>query len=240
MNHNRLVIASFLFFVGAFLSYSVLRSSYINKLTRVASSQNELLSDQYVNSEILNTDGQFKENQNEYIFNNQRHPAPTRELKSLSMKDAGSSAVLGANSEEKHIVVDLQKQRVYAYEGDSLAMSFLVSTGKWGPTPVGNYNIWYKVRSQVMKGGDKSIGTYYYLPNVQFVQYFNKGIAFHSTYWHNNYGSPMSHGCVNMTTTDAETLYNWASPILPVGIKIFRSSYDNPGTRVDVVSSWNI
>jgi lipoprotein-anchoring transpeptidase ErfK/SrfK len=226
-------------FVAAFLSFSIVRTNYVNVLNANAAA-NELLTDEFVKKEILTQSGEFEENQNEYVFNNVRHLAPARELKSLSMRDAGMSAVLGSTTEEKHIVVDLEKQRVYAYEGDRVVMSFLVSTGKYGATPTGSYKIWYKVRSQTMKGGNPALGTYYYLPNVQWIQYFNNGIGFHSTYWHNNYGTPMSHGCINMTTTDAETLYHWASPVLPSGIKIFRSSPDNPGTRVDVVQSWKI
>jgi len=107
---------------------------------------------------------------------------------------------------ERWIDVDLSQQRLYAYEGDTLMNSFVVSTGTWQtPTVTGKFNIWVKVRSQAMTGPG------YYLPDVPFVMYFYKDYGLHGTYWHNNFGTPMSHGCVNLATPDAEWLYNFAS-----------------------------
>ena len=63
-----------------------------------------------------------------------------------------------------------------------------------------------------MSGGDRAAGTYYSLPNVEWVQYFYQDYSFHGTYWHNNFGNPMSHGCVNMTNEDAEWLFCWIMP----------------------------
>lgn len=104
------------------------------------------------------------------------------------------------------IDVNLSTQSVYAYEGDTVVNSFVVSTGTWmTPTLTGKYKIWIKFRSTSMSGPG------YYLPNVPFVMYFHKGYGLHGTYWHNNFGTPMSHGCVNLRTSDAEWLYNWAS-----------------------------
>ena len=78
--------------------------------------------------------------------------------------------VLGTNIQnpyaEKRIEVDLTNQKVYAYEGNTKVFEFIVSTGKWGRTPTGEFTIWAKVKSQLMQGGNKAIGTYYYLPNV--------------------------------------------------------------------------
>jgi lipoprotein-anchoring transpeptidase ErfK/SrfK len=107
---------------------------------------------------------------------------------------------------EHWIEVNLTQQRVYAWEGDALANSFLVSTGTWAtPTVTGTFHIWNKTRIQDMSGPG------YYLPDVPFVMYFYKDYGFHGTYWHNNFGTPMSHGCVNLTIPDSEWLYNWAS-----------------------------
>jgi lipoprotein-anchoring transpeptidase ErfK/SrfK len=107
---------------------------------------------------------------------------------------------------ERWIDVDLSQQRLYAYTGDTLTNSFVVSTGTWQtPTVTGKFNIWIKVRSQAMTGPG------YYLPDVPFVMYFYKDYGLHGTYWHNNFGTPMSHGCVNLTIPDAEWLYNFAS-----------------------------
>jgi len=104
------------------------------------------------------------------------------------------------------IEVNLTEQRVYAWEGDALANSFIVSTGTWAtPTVTGTFSIWNKTRIQTMSGPG------YSLPNVPFVMYFYKDYGFHGTYWHNNFGTPMSHGCVNLTIPDSEWLYNWAS-----------------------------
>ena len=104
------------------------------------------------------------------------------------------------------IEVNLTEQRVYAWEGDVLINSFVVSTGTWQtPTVIGTFQIWNKTRIQTMSGPG------YSLPNVPWVMYFYKDYGFHGTYWHNNFGTPMSHGCVNLTIPDSEWLYNWAS-----------------------------
>ena len=55
------------------------------------------------------------------------------------------------------------------------------------------------------------LGYDYYLPNVPYVQYFYRDYAIHGTYWHNNFGTPMSHGCVNLTIPDSQWIFNWAS-----------------------------
>lgn len=104
------------------------------------------------------------------------------------------------------IDVDLTNQAVYAYEGDVVVNSFIVSTGTWlTPTVTGQYKIYVKYRSTKMSGPG------YYLPDVPYVMYFYKGYGLHGTYWHNNFGTPMSHGCVNLRTDDAAWIYNWAS-----------------------------
>jgi lipoprotein-anchoring transpeptidase ErfK/SrfK len=104
------------------------------------------------------------------------------------------------------IDVNLSTQSVYAYEGDTVVNSFIVSTGtSYTPTVTGKFKIWIKLKSTSMSGPG------YYLPNVPYVMYFYKGYGLHGTYWHNNFGTPMSHGCVNLRTSDAEWLYYWAS-----------------------------
>lgn len=125
----------------------------------------------------------------------------------------------------KHIEVNLSAQHVYAFEGGSRVNDFVVSTGLWGKTPTGEFTIQRKVSSQTMSGGNRAIGTYYYLPGVPWVQFFgnaqipwSRGFSFHGTYWHNNFGHPMSHGCVNMKTPDAKWLYDWAPMGTPVSI----------------------
>jgi lipoprotein-anchoring transpeptidase ErfK/SrfK len=95
---------------------------------------------------------------------------------------------------------------LYAYEGDTIVASFLVSTGvPQFPTVTGRYRIYIKLLYTLMAGDG------YYLPDVPYTMYFYKGYGIHGTYWHNNFGQPMSHGCVNMYTPDAAWMFNWAS-----------------------------
>ncbi|MEJ2607147.1 MAG: L,D-transpeptidase, partial [Anaerolineales bacterium] len=84
--------------------------------------------------------------------------------------------------------------------------TFIVSTGvRAHPTVTGQYRIYRKYVSTPMAGPG------YYLPGVPFTMYFYKGYALHGTYWHNNFGTPMSHGCINLRTPDAEWLFDFAS-----------------------------
>lgn len=152
-----------------------------------------------------------------------------------------TSRILGVTfPNDRRIEVDLTRQKVYAYEGNVKIFDFTVSTGKWGPTPTGTFRIWAKVRSQLMSGGNQSDGTYYYLPNVPYVQFFYnnqvakfRGFSFHGTYWHSNFGHPMSHGCINMRTSDAAKLFNWTTPEItnPKAWSTLATP-DNPGTEV--------
>lgn len=132
------------------------------------------------------------------------------------------------------IRVDLSEQLVIAYEGDQPIRGFVVSTGLPGtPTVTGTFNIRMKVRSQTMSGGTPGNG-YYNLPNVEWVQYFYEDYGFHGTYWHNNFGNPMSHGCVNMTNADAKWLFDWASPTWDGKTVWHTSTGEDPGTLVIV------
>ena len=133
-------------------------------------------------------------------------PVPTAQPTAENASSTSKPQNQPVGNGERWIEVNLTEQRVYAWEGDALANSFLVSTGTWAtPTVTGTFKIWNKTRIQAMSGPG------YYLPNVPFVMYFYKDYGFHGTYWHNNFGTPMSHGCVNLTIPDSEWLYNWAS-----------------------------
>jgi lipoprotein-anchoring transpeptidase ErfK/SrfK len=134
---------------------------------------------------------------------------------------------------EKHIYVDLSTQILYAYEGDTQFMRTLISSGKWHPTVVGNFNVWIKLPVTRMAGGQGADA--YDLPNVQWVMYFYKDFGLHAAYWHDNFGHPMSHGCVNMRLIDAKKLYDWADgpvsgqPGTPVSIC---DQFKEPGTCI--------
>ncbi len=125
---------------------------------------------------------------------------------SESSAPAPSAPEYASGNGERWIDVDLTNQAVYAYEGDVAVNSFIVSTGTWlTPTVTGQYKIYVKIRSGSMSGPG------YYLPNVPYIMYFYKSYGLHGTYWHNNFGTPMSHGCVNLRTDEAAWLFNWAS-----------------------------
>lgn len=151
-----------------------------------------------------------------------------------------SSAVLGSTDQPKRIEVDLSVQKLYAYEGDQKVFEFLISSGKWGRTPTGTFRIWGKFRYTKMSGGSKALRTYYYLPNVPYVMFFDnneiaasRGFSLHGTYWHENFGTPMSHGCINMRTEDAEKVFYWSNPTVG-GSNTIRSSKEDPGTEVKI------
>ena len=111
------------------------------------------------------------------------------------------------------IDVDLGDQMLYAYEGNTIVGSFLVSTGLPNtPTPTGRFYVWVKLLFDDMQGPG------YYLPDVPYTMYFYEGYGIHGTYWHSNFGSPMSHGCINMETGDAAWLFNWSSVGILVNI----------------------
>jgi len=134
-----------------------------------------------------------------------------------------------AYPDEKWIEVNLTEQRVTAWEGNVPVMSFLASTGLPNtPTVLGEYHIYWKLESTLMTGPN------YYLPEVPYTMYFYAGYALHGAYWHNNFGNPMSHGCVNLSIDNAKELFEWADPVLPLGYTQVTSTYNNPGTLVVV------
>ncbi len=107
--------------------------------------------------------------------------------------------------EGRWIDVDLGNQRVTAYSGATPVKSFYVSTGiARYPTVTGTFRIWVKLLRTDMAGPG------YYLPGVPYTMYFYRSYALHGTYWHSNFGTPMSHGCVNLETDDAKWLYSFA------------------------------
>jgi lipoprotein-anchoring transpeptidase ErfK/SrfK len=130
-------------------------------------------------------------------------PLPTQPAQAYQSE---SSPPYAAGNGERWIDVNLSQQKLYAYEGSTLANSFLVSSGVAAhPTVTGQYRIYVKYRFDDMRGPG------YFLPNVPYVLYFYEGYGIHGTYWHSNFGHPMSHGCVNLSIPDAAWIYDWAS-----------------------------
>jgi lipoprotein-anchoring transpeptidase ErfK/SrfK len=131
--------------------------------------------------------------------------------------------------DEKWIEVDVTKQRVTAWEGNTPVMAFISSTGLPNtPTVLGKFNIYWKLESTLM------VGPGYYLPQVPHTMYFYAGYSLHGAYWHNNFGQPMSHGCVNLSLDDARELFEWADPVIPPGQTEVVASANNPGSLVVV------
>lgn len=110
------------------------------------------------------------------------------------------------------IVVDISEQRLRAYENGVEVKTFLISSGKKGfSTPLGKTEVIAKipVMTYAWNYGAGNPNNYY-LPNVKWNLRFRKHYYIHSAYWHNNFGRPMSHGCINTSVKDAEWIYNWA------------------------------
>lgn len=125
-----------------------------------------------------------------------------------------TEAAFTTTSLARRIEVNLSEQRTYLYENGVVVNSYAISSGKSGtPTHTGNFRIYAHVRVQNM-GCVPSVD--YCTPDVPYVSYFNADEAFHGTYWHNNFGTPMSHGCVNMPIDVAQYVYNWA----PIGTEV--------------------
>jgi len=140
-----------------------------------------------------------------------------------------SARFLPLPTEEKWIEVDLSEQKLTAYEGTKVVLSTKISSGRSRtPTVIGKFRIQRKYESQLMSGPG------YYLPAVPYVMYFYGNYALHGAYWHNNWGTPMSHGCINMRREDAKFLYDWTGPVMPTNAKSVMSTKENPGTWVIV------
>jgi lipoprotein-anchoring transpeptidase ErfK/SrfK len=136
-------------------------------------------------------------------------PAYAAEPTGASMAaQAAQAAYVAQVRTAKWILIDLSEQRLTAYQGNRTIYTWRVSTGvRKYPTVVGTFRVYAKLSRQRMQGGRGA--DYYNLPNVPDVMYFHRGYAIHGAYWHNNFGRPMSHGCVNMPLAAAEWLYDW-------------------------------
>lgn len=176
--------------------------------------------------------GEYQKEETLAYFEGEKIPVPER-------TQIAFSPVLGTQEgEEKWIEVDLKNQKLIAWEGGSVYLETPVSSGlPWTPTPTGEFRIWSKFRYTKMEGGEGKY--YYYLPNVPYVMFFAndqvapmKGYGLHGTYWHNDFGTQRSHGCVNLPTPIAEKLFYWTTPVTPEGKSMVRADSQNSGTRI--------
>lgn len=145
----------------------------------------------------------------------------------------------------KRIEVDLRTQSTIAYEYDKPVFTARCATGTkfYKPdgtekdflTTPGAYNVYLKYLSQHMEGGSKEEGDYYDLPGIGWVSYFTgSGIAFHSAYWHNDFGWPRSHGCVNLLPDDAKWIWRWTLPIADTDKRFTKLENWREGTTIKV------
>ncbi len=157
--------------------------------------------------------------QQTFVFAQQQVPNPPPLVLALprdipTLPPTGSELAQHAANGGRWLDVQLSTQTVFAMEGERALRSFVVSTGTTQtPTVQGNFRVYLKYPVQDMSGPG------YNVPGVPNVLYFHQGYGFHGTYWHSNFGTPMSHGCVNMTLDDSEWLYNFADLGTPVRVQ---------------------
>ncbi len=138
---------------------------------------------------------------------------------------------------EKSIKVNLESQLVLAFEGERLAFIARTSTGKGEfNTPEGWFSTFHKRPSAHMVGGE-SDAAMYDLTGVPWDTYVTEnGVSFHGTFWHNDFGTPHSHGCINLKPLDAKWLYRWTQPAVPPGERFLYKP--GTGTRVQIARTF--
>jgi hypothetical protein len=156
----------------------------------------------------------------------------------------GDLKPINPDASDKKIVVDLTYQELSCFEGNTEVYYCRVSSGgkfdaqgnpvdKWA-TPVGTHPIWRKMISTHMSGG--STGAGYDTPGIGWSSLFsNDGAAIHSTFWHNAFGVPRSHGCVNVAPDDAKWIFRWTVPWVSLATSDTTISGMNASTKVVVV-----
>lgn len=114
-------------------------------------------------------------------------------------------------SNDRWIEINVSTQRLIAWEGETPVYAIIVSTGVAdNPTLIGSFAVQSKHRTARMRGED------YDVPDVPFVMYYDGNYGIHGAYWHYSFGTPVSHGCVNVAVDHAEWLFNWASIGTPI------------------------
>jgi hypothetical protein len=127
----------------------------------------------------------------------------------------------GVGPSDRWIDVDIAQQVLVAYAGPTPMFATLVSTGrntKQSETPLGVHEVWVKLAYSDMDDIDRSdIPKNYSIQDVPWVQFFKGSYGFHAAFWHNDFGHRRSHGCINLSPTDARYLFTFTQPILPPG-----------------------
>ena len=146
----------------------------------------------------------------------------------------------GIGTSERWIDVDTKEQTLVAYVGPRPVYATLVSTGKGKrgteqSTPVGTHRVWIKLIQSDMDNLDTAEAkSVYAVEAVPHVMFFEGGYGIHGTYWHDEFGVPKSHGCVNVSPTDARWLFQFVGPHLPVGWSAVFPTAAEPGTVIRI------
>ncbi|WP_347272776.1 L,D-transpeptidase [Leptolyngbya sp. FACHB-17] len=146
-------------------------------------------------------------------------PSQIVQAQSTGSNPTGSEATVRAmttykNTNQRWVEIRLSTQRLIAWEGKKQVHAVIVSTGKAStPTPQGVFRIQSKYRVARMQGDD------YDIPDVPYTMYYSGGYGIHGAYWHNRFGTPVSHGCVNVAVDHAQWLFNWAKVGTPVVVR---------------------
>ncbi len=146
----------------------------------------------------------------------------------------------GPAARERWIDVELASQTLVAYEGTRPVFATLVSTGKGPPrsetaTPPGVHRVWVKLLASKMDNLEREdLERHYSLDDVPYVQFFDRAIALHGAFWHQDFGHVHSHGCVNLAPLDAEWLFGFTGPHLPAGWSAVFPTRMEPGTAIRV------
>ena len=170
----------------------------------------------------------FHEHQSYYVPTYDIRLIPDEELAPISPN---------VPEDQKLIHVDLRTQTVTAFEGENPVLIARCSSGAGKTkTPLGDFRTYHKGPSVHMTNeGDDDVGVYD-LPGVPWVSFFTgSGIAFHGTYWHNDYGRPRSHGCINLKSDDAKFVYRWTNPEVPPDVDYLH--LPGEGTAVQIIKS---
>ena len=164
--------------------------------------------------------------------------APGKAFRPLTSEELSP---INPDVEDKRVVINVSwnEQTLSCFEGSAEVYFCRISSGvSSGSTPItppgGNgFPIWRKMHSVHMAGGTNAEG--WDLLGIGYTSLFvGEGVAIHSTYWHNNFGEPMSHGCVNTRPEDAKWIFRWTQPIVPFGAGDITISGDG-STRITVL-----
>ncbi len=147
----------------------------------------------------------------------------------------------GVPPEAKRLEIRLPEQVVIAYENDWPIYMCRTATGARFidgdyRTRPGRYITARKRPSRHMAAGDPAAPSSYDLPGVPWVTYLTEsGVSFHGTYWHNDFGKPRSHGCINLSCAAARWIYRWTTPVVPFGETWY---LEDTGTIVDAIGEY--